>query len=113
MRDYQLHLEFPINEGYIWVQIDEKEISSAPVAMCVECGDSASYCELKDCIGCDHRIPLMMERKERICALYDEIFPWLEDLALEFRKRVREKLEEIGEKTPLNSFNGVGGGSQS
>lgn len=101
MRSYQLHLEFPINEGYIWVQIDEKEISSAPVAMCLECGDDADYCELKDCLECEYQIPLMMERKERINALYDEIYPWLEDLALEFRKRVREKLEEIEKKKDI------------
>lgn len=98
MYNYQLHLQFPINEGYIWVQIDEKEISSAPVAMCLECGEDVDYCEAKDCIGCEYRIPLMIERKDRIDKLYDEISPWLEDLALEFRKRVREKLEEIEKK---------------
>lgn len=94
MDRYLLTLEFPINEGYIWVQIKDNELCSAPVAMCLNCG-GFSYCEETDCVGCEHRHPEMSARKDRVTKLYTDISPWLEELAIEFKNRVDKKLNEL------------------
>lgn len=94
MHRYLLNLEFPINEGYIWVEIRDDTISSAPVAMCIECGD-IGYCDTQNCIGCEYEKPEMIARKERIDAIYTKLSPWIDDIAIEMKKRFEEKLKEI------------------
>lgn len=95
---YLLTLEFPINEGYIWVELREKEISSAPVALCIECGDF-KYCESGDCLNCQYTKPEMIERRKRIDKIYEEISPSLEDLVIEFKNRIEIELEKISNNT--------------
>jgi hypothetical protein len=71
---FSLSFEFPISEGYIWVEVTEDEIASAPVAMCLECGEKqgiqACECTLKECLNCEYTDPVMIARRERIEQIY-------------------------------------------
>jgi len=93
---YHLDFEFPINEGYIWVEITEDTISSGAVPMCLECGkeEGISYCDW-DCIKCDHVLPEMIRRRERVLKLYDQMAEFIEVMALDMREMIEKKLEEI------------------
>lgn len=96
---FSLSFEFPITEGYIWVQIDDGKITSAPVAMCLECGEErgiqACECTVNDCINCEHTIPEMIRRRERIEKIYTQLHPFLEREAIALMKTTEKELKKI------------------
>lgn len=89
---FKLSFEFPINEGYIYVDIRNGIIKSAPVAMCLECGD-VYVCEDKNCLSCEYENPEMIKRWERIQKVCVEMQDFLEEMALDIQSKIKEKLE--------------------
>lgn len=96
---FSLNFQYPINEGYIWVQIDEKGISGSPVAMCIENEGKGIICNASDdmisCLNCEYHLPEMIKRWERINKIYDQMKDFIENLAIETKNKIQKEINEI------------------